>query len=179
MKLKKNNWVWSSFVRSVLILYPISPPRRRENKTRTFWSPEPISSGWRLQYFVCGDTREMFGNVWETSALFIQTFQTFVCSNTSKVIEIQVRLVNWGDGLQKQFWMLRDFRENWQFRLSQFCLAIDSNFHFKVAKCQKYLCKLFENQWWVISVGLSYLFNNWNCLLHGANMNLLRLHYSC
>ena len=41
------------------------------------------------------------------------------------------KLVKWGDGLEKQFCMLRDFQENWQFWLSQFCcMASDSNSHF-------------------------------------------------
>ena len=64
LKLNKNNWVLSFFVRSVLISYPISPLRRRENKTRTFWSPEPILSHPRgdCNLFVCWDRcLEMFG----------------------------------------------------------------------------------------------------------------------
>ena len=35
-------------------------------------------------------------------------------------------IVNWEDGLQKQFWMLRDFPENWQFQLSHSAWQTDS-----------------------------------------------------
>ena len=155
LKLNKNNWVLSFFVRSVLISYPISPLRRRENKTRTFWSPEPILSRPREEtaifLFVETDVLKCLENI----CCFIQTFQTFVCSKTSKVIEIQVRPVNWEDGLQKQFWMLRDFRENWQFRLSQFCMARDS---ILILTSKLQMLEISQTVWKSIRSSKSYFF---------------------
>ena len=63
-------------------------------------------------------------NVQKTSASY--KFWNFCLQQNVQGHWNSSKLVNREDGLQKQFWMLRDFPENWQFRLSQFCMARNS-----------------------------------------------------
>ena len=126
--LKLNENFFELLASSVLISYPISPLRRRENKTRTFWSQKPIpevDTAMKI-HFCFGETWGMLNFLKCLENICFIQVSNFCLQQNVQGHWNSSKLVNREDGLQKQFWMLRDFPENWQFRLSQFCMARNS-----------------------------------------------------